>query len=152
MANRIGSLIKTHLPRIGRSSGIALFFGFILSSCSSLEFPGVYVLPVDQGNIVTQEMVDQLRPGMSKSQVEYILGSPVLRDTFKRNRWDYIYTLRQPRQPLKRQRLTVEFSSADRLENMISTLLPNPPHEEMQEFEDKFLIDEVKKKSKRKRI
>ena len=97
-------------------------------------------------------MVDQLRPGMSKSQVEYILGSPVLRDSFKRNRWDYIYTLRQPRQPLKRQRLTVEFSANDRLENMISTLLPSPPHEEMQEFEDKYLTDEVKKQSKRKRI
>ena len=148
MANRIGKLFKAKFS----STAIALTFGILLSSCSSLEFPGVYVLPVDQGNIVTQEMVDQLRPGMSKSQVEYILGSPVLRDSFKRNRWDYIYTLRQPRQPLKRQRLTVEFSANDRLENMISTLLPSPPHEEMQEFEDKYLTDEVKKQSKRKRI
>ena len=97
-------------------------------------------------------MVDQLRPGMSKSQVEYILGSPVLRDSFARNRWDYIYTLRQPRQPLKRQRLTVVFNSGGRLDNMISTLLPNPPHEDMQEFEDRYLNDEIKKNAKRKRI
>ncbi|WP_273009515.1 outer membrane protein assembly factor BamE, partial [Spongiibacter tropicus] len=44
----------------------------LLGACSSLEFPGVYRLSIDQGNIITQEMVDQLEIGMSRSQVEYV--------------------------------------------------------------------------------
>ncbi|MBQ0796871.1 outer membrane protein assembly factor BamE [Zhongshania sp.] len=64
-----------------------------LAACSSLEFPGVYRLSIDQGNIITQEMVDQLEIGMTRSQVEYVMGTPLVRDTFNPDRWDYIYTL-----------------------------------------------------------
>ncbi|MBU0537621.1 MAG: outer membrane protein assembly factor BamE [Gammaproteobacteria bacterium] len=64
-----------------------------LAACSSLEFPGVYRLPIDQGNIITQEMVDQLKIGMTRSQVEYVMGTPLVRDTFSPDRWDYVYTL-----------------------------------------------------------
>ena len=112
MANRIGKLFKAKFS----STAIALTFGILLSSCSSLEFPGVYVLPVDQGNIVTQEMVDQLRPGMSKSQVEYILGSPVLRDSFKRNRWDYIYSFPPGNGSREQRRITLYFDEAETLD------------------------------------
>ena len=44
--------------------------------------PGVYKINVQQGNLVTQEMVDQLRPGMDKRQVKFILGTPLLSDPF----------------------------------------------------------------------
>ena len=50
----------------------------LLSACSSLEFPGVYKLTIQQGNIVSQEMVDRLKPGMTRSQVQFVLGNPVL--------------------------------------------------------------------------
>ena len=44
-----------------------------LSACGSLEFPGVYKLTIQQGNIVSQEMIDRLKPGMTRSQVQFVL-------------------------------------------------------------------------------
>lgn len=80
-----------------------------LVACGSLQFPGVYKLAIEQGNVVTQEMVDKLKPGMSKSQVEFIMGSPLIKDSFNSDRWDYVYSLRQSDQERKQQRLTVFF-------------------------------------------
>ncbi|CAA0094097.1 outer membrane protein assembly factor BamE [Zhongshania aliphaticivorans] len=81
-----------------------------LAACSSLEFPGVYRLPIDQGNIITQEMVDQLKIGMTRSQVEYVMGTPLVRDTFNPNRWDYVYTLDdRNNDKTERHQLTVKF-------------------------------------------
>ena len=62
----------------------------LLSACSSLEFPGVYKLTIQQGNIVSQEMVDRLKPGMTRSQVQFVLGNPVLADSLERDRWNYV--------------------------------------------------------------
>lgn len=87
---------------------LILAFG-LLSACGNLEFPGVYKIPIEQGNIVTQEMVDQLKPGMSKSQVEYILGSPVIKDSFNNQRWDYVYSIKPGKGERKQHRLTVFF-------------------------------------------
>ena len=56
------------------------------------NLPGVYTLEIQQGNIIDQSMVDQLRPGMNKRQVLYIMGSPMLDDVFHKNRWDYLYS------------------------------------------------------------
>ncbi len=81
-----------------------------LAACSSLEFPGVYRLPIDQGNIITQEMVDQLKIGMTRSQVEYVMGTPLVRDTFNPDRWDYVYTLDdRNNDKTERHQLTVKF-------------------------------------------
>ena len=55
------------------------------------SIPWVYSIAVQQGNIVTQTMVDQLQPNMTKKQVLYVMGSPMLTDIFHANRWDYIY-------------------------------------------------------------
>ncbi|MEH6625655.1 MAG: outer membrane protein assembly factor BamE [Motiliproteus sp.] len=65
----------------------------LLSGCT--YFPGVHKIDIQQGNIVTQEMVDKLRPGMSKSQVRFVMGSPLITDTFQQNRWDYLLTLKK---------------------------------------------------------
>ena len=46
--------------------------------------------------MITQEMVDKLKPGMTRSQVAYIMGEPILRNTFDEQRWDYIYTINIP--------------------------------------------------------
>ena len=67
----------------------------LLAGCgnvSSFRFPGVYRIDIPQGNIITQEMVDQLRPGLTKRQVNFILGTPLIRDTFDQDRWDYVYS------------------------------------------------------------
>lgn len=81
----------------------------LISACTALGFPGVYRIDVEQGNIVTQEIVDQLQPGMSKRQVRFILGTPLVEDTFNRNRWDYVYTRRNGLDVLAEERLTVTF-------------------------------------------
>lgn len=72
---------------------LSLLAGLSLTSCSTVlnHLPGVYTLEIQQGNIVEQAMVDQLRPGMNKRQVLYIMGSPMLNDVFHPQRWDYVY-------------------------------------------------------------
>lgn len=72
---------------------LTLLASLTFSSCSTIvnNLPGVYTLEIQQGNIIDQAMVDQLRPGMSKRQVLYIMGSPMLTDYFHQKRWDYIY-------------------------------------------------------------
>ncbi|MCW8883673.1 MAG: outer membrane protein assembly factor BamE [Motiliproteus sp.] len=65
----------------------------LIAGCS--YFPGVHKIDIQQGNLVTQEMVDQLRPGMTKSQVRFVMGSPLVVDTFQQSRWDYLMTLKK---------------------------------------------------------
>lgn len=68
-----------------------------LPACETImsNLPGVYTIDIEQGNMVDQAMVDQLRPNMTKRQVLYIMGSPMLTDTFHEQRWDYLYS-KQP--------------------------------------------------------
>lgn len=67
-----------------------------ISGCSSVpRIINEYKIDVQQGNILTQEMVSQLRPGLTKDQVRFILGTPVLMDMFHANRWDYVYRLQK---------------------------------------------------------
>ncbi len=79
----------------------------LLAGCSG--FPGVYKIDVQQGNVVTQDMVDQLRPGMTKSQVRFVMGTPLLVDTFHENRWDYLYTMQEGKGDYSRKNLSVFF-------------------------------------------
>ena len=60
----------------------------LLSACS---LDPVYRMELQQGNLVTQEMVKQLKPGMTKDQVRFVLGTPLVTDIFHDDRWDYIY-------------------------------------------------------------
>ena len=80
-----------------------------LSACGFVGFPGVYKIDVEQGNIVTQEMADQLKPGMSRRQVRFILGTPLVEDTFNQDRWDYPYVKRNGLNVLSESRMTVVF-------------------------------------------
>jgi outer membrane protein assembly factor BamE len=79
------------------------------SQVSSFSFPGVYRIDIPQGNIITQDMVDQLRPGLTKRQVTFILGTPLIRDTFNQNRWDYVYSFQPGGGERTQERLTVYF-------------------------------------------
>ena len=64
--------------------------------CVACSLPRVYRLSVQQGNVITQEMIDGLKPGMTREQVAYVMGQPVIRNPFDDSRWDYVYTLRVP--------------------------------------------------------
>ncbi|HEY7774780.1 MAG TPA: outer membrane protein assembly factor BamE [Marinagarivorans sp.] len=80
-----------------------------LSGCSSLEFPWVYRISVQQGNIIDQEEVDKLEIGMTKRQVQFVMGSPLLIDTFNQNRWDYYYSRRDGDGNTAKKQFTVFF-------------------------------------------
>ena len=84
----------------------------VLGGCA---FPGVYRLDIPQGNIITQEMVDQLRPGLTKRQVTFILGTPLIRDTFDQDRWDYVYSYQPGGGERVQERLTVFFDDTGAL-------------------------------------
>jgi len=94
-----------------------------LCGCSTLEFPWVYRLDIDQGNVIKQEMVDQLKPGLSKSQVQFVMGTALIEDTFSSNRWDYVYTMQYGDGEYKRQRLTLTFDG-DTLVGLSGDYLP----------------------------
>ncbi|HSG87942.1 MAG TPA: outer membrane protein assembly factor BamE [Pseudomonadales bacterium] len=74
-----------------------------------LGVPGVYRATIQQGNVITQEMVDRLKPGMTQRQVRFILGEPILGNAFRDQRWDYVYTVQAGSRPRQQQRLTVWF-------------------------------------------
>ena len=86
---------------------VLLSFLFI-SACS---IPKVYKLTVQQGNIVTQEMIDELKVGMTKRQVAYVMGTPLIRSPYQQNRWDYLYTLERRDKVVKKYQVTVFFEA-----------------------------------------
>lgn len=66
-----------------------------LVGCSNFGFPGVHKINIQQGHIITEEMVQQLQIGQTKRQVRFVLGTSLLPHTFNDDRWDYYYSLRR---------------------------------------------------------
>lgn len=81
----------------------------LLAACSVTDRLSPYRIDVRQGNLVTQEMVAVLKPGMTKDQVRFALGTPLVVDVFHADRWDYIYRFQPGRGELQSRRLTVFF-------------------------------------------
>jgi outer membrane protein assembly factor BamE len=71
-----------------------------------------YRIDVRQGNLVTQDMVAQLKPGLTKDQVRFVLGTPMLTDIFHADRWDYVYRLQKGSDgEIQQRRLAVFFEN-----------------------------------------
>jgi outer membrane protein assembly factor BamE len=87
-------------------------------------FLGPYRPDVHQGNIITQEMVDQLRLGMTREQVRFMLGTPLLTSEFHRDRWDYIYYLNPRRGEVQNRQLTIHFKE-NRLDRFTADEMPS---------------------------
>ncbi|WP_292759570.1 MULTISPECIES: outer membrane protein assembly factor BamE [unclassified Methylophaga] len=87
-----------------------------LSACSKDKIPGVYRIDIQQGNQVTQEMLSKLEPGMTKSQVSFVMGTPMLIDVFHPNRWDYIYSFHPGNGSREQRRITLYFDEAETLD------------------------------------
>ncbi len=111
---------------------ISVIASFFLGACAQdpivNRLPFVYRIDIQQGNVITQEMVDQLRLGMNKRQAQFVLGAPMLTDPFHANRWDYFYLYKpgtdgkgEPRQ----QRVSLYFED-ERLAKIDGTMLPDP--------------------------
>lgn len=98
-----------------------------LAGCS---FPGVYKIDIQQGNVVTQDMVDQLKPGMSRSQVRFIMGTPLITDTFHANRWDYLYSIQPGGGERLQERVSLMFDGSDRLAGLVGDFMPGVSRDE----------------------
>lgn len=106
---------------------LTLLLGF--ATLSGCMFPGVYKLNVQQGNIVTQDMLDKLKLGMTERQVIYVMGNPVLRNPYELQRWDYLYTLEERDKVTKSYRISVFFNE----QRFFSHYTGDLPSEEIQE-------------------
>ena len=103
-----------------RTALIALVL-FLATGCS---FPGVYKIDIQQGNIVTQEMIDQLSPGMTRRQMRFIMGTPLIKDTFNQDRWDYVYSMHTGEGEHIYEKVTL-FFEGDNLAGFSGDYVPN---------------------------
>ena len=101
---------------------------FALAGCKSVEVPKVpgvtpYRMVIQQGNYISQEMVEQLKPGMSKEQVRFVLGTPLVADIFHADRWDYVY-YRELANGKKEQRNLAVMFEGNKLTRVVGDLMP----------------------------
>ena len=94
-------------------SPLYLLFVLSLTGCEMIlsNLPGIYRIDIDQGNMIDQSMVDQLRPNMTKRQVLFIMGSPMLVDFFHQDRWDYIYLSKKGDADPEQKSLSIYFEN-----------------------------------------
>jgi len=98
----------------------------LMAGCSWAPTWGVYKIDVNQGNFVTQDLVEKLKVGQSKSQVRLILGTPLLADAFHANRWDYVYRFESGGRMLDERKFAVQFQD-DKLAKWGGDELPVSP-------------------------
>jgi len=108
---------------------LALCAAALLSACKAAEIvpkiPGLepYRMTIQQGNNLSQEMVAQLKLGMTREQVRFVLGTPLLMDVFHADRWDYVYYREIPGGKREQRNLSVVFEK-DKLVRVVGDLLP----------------------------
>lgn len=85
----------------------------LIAFCSALLSGCIhpYVPTVQQGNVLSSEQVNQLKLGMTKDDVQYLLGTSILTDDLSSNQWNYVYTLKLERQPIQIKHLTLYFKN-----------------------------------------
>lgn len=81
-----------------------LITAFTLSAC-------MYRMNIQQGNVITPDMVAQLKPGMTQDQVRYVMGTPVLDNSLNPNRWDYVSTFQAGGGKRQEQHVTLFFAN-----------------------------------------
>jgi outer membrane protein assembly factor BamE len=97
---------------------LGLFGLFSISGCA------VYKIDVQQGNIVSQDMVDLLQPGMTRSQARFVMGTALITDTFHPERWDYVYTLQPGGGTRLQEGQTLLFNQAEQLSGLSGDFMP----------------------------
>ncbi len=91
---------------------LIVLLALVCTACgTALPTVKPYKLDVQQGNVVTSKMLLQLRPGMTKSQVRFIMGTPLIQDSFHSNRWDYVYQMREGGKITEQRRVILDFET-----------------------------------------
>jgi outer membrane protein assembly factor BamE len=104
--------------------------GFIalLAACTQVPtVPGFtpYKMEIQQGNYVTQDMISRLKPGMTREQVRFVLGTPLVTDPFHANRWDYVFSRRpQGGGRVEQRRFSLHFDDENRLSRIEGDVVP----------------------------
>ena len=94
------------------------------TSCAEdFKMPFIYRIDINQGNIFTQDMVNQLKPGMTKRQVAFVMGNPLVADAFHKDRWDFIYSNEPGDEARVEKKLSVIFHN-DQLTGIQGDLRP----------------------------
>lgn len=94
-------------------------------SWSTDDLPGVtpYRMEIQQGNFVSQDMLSKLKRGMTREQVRFVLGTPLVADMFHADRWDYVFYRETPKKPREERRVSVFFEN-DRLARVEGDVVP----------------------------
>lgn len=130
---RIKSFVTVFIPLIG---------AVLLSACA------IYRIDVRQGNYVDDAMLVQLKPGMTQDQVQFVLGTPLVTDVFRTNRWDYIYHFKPGRGKAQKRAISVFFvdGALDHLEGDIK------PNKLFTPVKTEKVVDVPDEKKAKKRI
>ena len=88
----------------------------------------IYRMDIQQGNLLDPEQVDQVEVGMTRSQVRFLLGTPMVIDAFDPDRWDYVYSLRRGHSRKVARRHLVVWFDGDTVAR-IEQPIPIPPKE-----------------------
>jgi len=96
------------------SLSILIASGLLIGACAknvdgTWKAPLVHRIDIQQGNVIEQEMINKLRPGMDKNQVKFIMGTPLITDPFHSNRWDYVYSMEPGGSERQQRRVTLYF-------------------------------------------
>lgn len=117
--NALGAFIARPLRLLGVAVA-ALGFG----ACAAVgELPIVYKIDIQQGNVLDERMLAQLQPGMEKNKVRFLLGTPLLADTFNENRWDYYYSYQRAGGDIVQRQVSLYFEG-DQLSHMGGDIEP----------------------------
>ncbi len=106
----------------------SIFISSQIIGCSkhfdgNFKIPFVYRIDIQQGNVIEQSMIDKLERGMSKEKVRFIMGTPLLRDPFHSNRWEYVYSV-EPGEGVRSQRHVTIFFKDNKLARLEGSITP----------------------------
>ena len=126
--------------RVGSIRAMRILIPMIASLCmlsgcgiSNIKIPKLYKVAIQQGNVITQDMVDKLKPGMTRRQVAFVMGEPVIQDPFDDTKWVYLYSIDVPGVFSQESRLILFFDENDLLTVISGDYAPSDATAEQEE-------------------
>ncbi len=118
---------------------ITCFSVLWLNACSPGNWRLVHRIDVQQGNVISQDALNQLKPGMTRRQVQFVIGSPMVSDVFHQDRWDYIYLMQPGRGPVTTEHVTLFFED-DTLARISGTMHPEQAADDASQAKEQITL------------